>query len=212
MVLLVLQQLPALGRAHSGIGYGHQTAFGMNWNTQFGSYTTGMSSVGIYGDLVTYSKPAGAQDDWRWEYINGASTLSTFSTASGAVIYWFVSENWTTTGGASWGWRSSVTSNAFPLNTYTNSSLSTAYYGNTNFSSYGTAPLWWLETHGTVSPTGTSNHTSTSNAWWLTTSQYVSTNSMGWLMNWNANYSSWESGSSVNLTFTGNFVGGLKYL
>ena len=72
---------------HSGIGYGHQTAFGMNWNTQFGSYTTGMSSVGIYGDLVTYSKPAGAQDDWRWEYINGASTLSTFSTASGAVIY-----------------------------------------------------------------------------------------------------------------------------
>ena len=28
---------------------------------------------------------------------------------------------------------------------------------------------------------------------------------MGWLMNWNADYSNWGSGSSVNLAFTGNF-------
>ena len=156
---------------HSGIGYGHQTAFGMNWNTQFGSYTTGMSSVGIYGDLVTYSKPAGAQDDWRWEYINGASTLSTFSTANGAVIYWFASENWTTTGGASWGWRSSVTSNAFPLKPTLIAHYQQRIMATPTFQAMARLHLW-LESHGTVSPNGMSNHTSTSNAWWLTTSQY----------------------------------------
>ena len=173
---------------HSGIGYGHQTAFGMNWNTQFGSYTTGMSSQGIYGDLVTYSKPAGAQDDWRWEYINGTSTLSTFSTANGAVIYWFASENWTTTGGASWGWRSSVTSNAFSLNIYTNSSLPTAYYGNTNFSSYGTAPLWWLEIHGT--PSGTY-------------SELINWTSSGISFNGTEVYRYLSDGTSYQLNYTG---------